>query len=882
MTEKKHVYFFSEGNADGNTGMKEILGGKGANLAEMGNLGIPIPPGFTISAEICRYYHQHDSQYPPGLRDEVQQSLNKLEEATGKRFGDPDNPLLVSVRSGAAISMPGMMDTVLNVGLNDRTLEGLIEKTDNPRFGWDAYRRLLQMFGNVVKGIEHERFDEVILEAKREQGVQLDTELDADDLKAITEQFKTIYREVLNEDFPQEPEEQLWQAIDAVFESWNIPRAIKYREIHHIPHDAMGTAVNVQTMVFGNAGENSATGVAFTRNPATGERHYYGEYLRNAQGEDVVAGIRTPRSIVELETEMPQAYKELVAIFDKLEQHYQDIQDVEFTIEDSKLYMLQTRIGKRTAQAAVKIAVDMVNEGLIPIEEVLKRIEPEQLDQLLHPSFDPKQRTEPIAKGLNASPGAAVGRVVFSADDAQEWAKTGEEVILVRNSTSPDDIHGLEAAEGVLTSRGGLTSHAAIVARGMGKPGVVGSETISIDYQRKQFTVDGTVVREGDYLSIDGTTGEVMLGQVPLIEPQLDENFETLMNWTDGIRKLGVWTNADTPKDAQLARQLGAEGIGLARTEHMFFGEERLSLFQEAIIARSREERERSLKRLGEIQKEDFKGLLSAMEGLPVIIRLLDPPLHEFLPHEDGEIEWLAKSIGVSADELSQRIQGLEEFNPMLGHRGCRLGITTPEIYDMQVEAIIRASCELKQADVDARSRIMVPLVGVVEEIRIIKDRIQEIADRVMEEVGVQVDYQVGTMIELPRACVTADEIAEEAEFFSFGTNDLTQMTYGYSRDDVAKFLPAYDELGILKDDPFATLDTPGVGELMRIGVERGRSVQENLSIGICGEHGGDERSIHFCHQLGIDYVSCSPYRVPIARLAAAQAVLGRYEAYTA
>lgn len=895
-----YVYFFAEGRADGNAKMKEVLGGKGANLAEMANLGIPVPPGFTISAEVCRYYYTHSGEYPSELREEVEENLRKLEKVTGSRFGDPKNPLLVSVRSGAAISMPGMMDTVLNVGLNEKAVEGLIEKTGNERFCWDAYRRLIQMFGNVVKKIEHARFDDIMERFKKEKGVELDTELDAEDLKRIIEEFKRIYKEELQEGFPEAPTEQLWQTIDAVFGSWNNPRAIKYREISGISDEAMGTAVNVQAMVFGNMGDDSATGVAFTRNPATGEKELYGEYLRNAQGEDVVAGIRTPKDIRELEHEMPQIYSELKEIFNRLEQRYRDIQDVEFTIEQGKLYMLQTRAGKRTGLAALNIAMDMYEEGLVDEHEALTMVEPEQLVQLLAPVFEPEAKEEAkrqdrlLAGGLNASPGAACGRVVFTSNDAARTAQE-ERVILVRHETSAEDIQGMHVAQGFLTSRGGFTSHAAIVGRGMGKPAVVGCEEISIDYANKLFRVDSREIKEGEYISIDGTTGEIFAGEIPTqpseilqvvlygtLAPEkskLYQKFETFMGWADEVRGLGVRTNADTPEDAELARKLGAEGIGLARTEHMFFGAERLPLFQEAIIAQNAEERRRPLEKLAEAQKEDFKGLLKAMEGLPVIIRLLDPPLHEFLPHEEAEIERLAHSAGIEPERLKERIQGLEEFNPMLGHRGCRLGITTPEIYQMQAEAIIKAACELKSEGVDVKPRIMVPLVGHINEIKLIKQEIKMVAQEVMKALGVQINYKVGTMIEVPRACITADEIAQEAEFFSFGTNDLTQMAFGFSRDDAGRFLGAYNEHGILAEDPFQTVDQRGVGELMKLAVRKGREARKDLSIGICGEHGGDSKSITFCHQVSLDYVSCSPYRVPIARLAAAQAALKRSEA---
>lgn len=871
-----YVYFFKQGQADGKTEMKEILGGKGANLAEMGNLGIPIPPGFTISTEVCDYYYKNDQKYPNELDSEVKENLRKLEDVTGKKFGDPAGPLLVSVRSGAAISMPGMMDTVLNVGLNRETVDGISEKTGNPRFTWDSYRRLIQMFGNVVKGIKHDKFDSGIENKKKEKGVKHDTELDTEDLQDIVKKFKEIYREELGQEFPQEPFDQLWQAIDAVFGSWNIPRAVKYREINDI-NGLLGTAVNVQTMVFGNMGQDSASGVAFTRNPATGEKKYYGEYLRNSQGEDVVAGIRTPRDIKEIEEDMPEIYRELEDVFVKLERHYKDVQDVEFTIQEGKLYMLQTRTGKRTAKAAVKIAVDMVEESLITKEEAIQRIEPEQLDQLLHPSFDPEAEREVIASGLNASPGAATGKVVFTSDQAERLAEDGEKLILVRTETSPDDIHGLEAAKGVLTSRGGMTSHAAIVARGMGKPAVVGTEKINIDYSDKLFTINEKVVKQGDWISIDGTTGEVMLGQIPMVEPKMDENFQKILGWADQVRKLGVRTNADTPKDAQVALDLGCEGIGLARTEHMFFQEERLPLMQGVIIAKDKEEREKYLTKLAQFQKDDFKELLQVMKGKPVIIRLLDPPLHEFLPDDEEEIDRLAEKLEVDKHKLSETVKSLEEFNPMLGYRGCRVGITTPEIYNMQAEAILRAAYELKKEDVDAKPRIMIPLIGHINEMKLIKNEIEKLTEDILKETETDLNYKIGTMIEIPRACVTADEIATEAEFFSFGTNDLTQMTFGFSRDDAVKFLPTYDKKLILERNPFQTIDQNGVGELMKIAVKKGRKARPDLSVGICGEQGGDPRSIEFCHLLGLDYVSASPYRVPIARLAAAQTALNNH-----
>jgi len=873
-----YVYFFGAGEADGSEELKDILGGKGANLGEMTSIGIPVPAGFTISAEVCQYYYRHDETYPEGLEESIDENVRKLEEVNGREFGDPEDPLLLSVRSGAAVSMPGMMDTVLNVGLNEDTLQGLVKRTGNPRFGWDSYRRLIQMYGEVVKGIDAREFDVALEDIKEEKGAENDTDLDVDDLKEVVDKFKEIYQENLGEEFPTEPREQLWGAIDAVFGSWNNPRAIKYREINDLPHDALGTAVNVQTMVFGNTGENSATGVAFTRNPSTGEKKRYGEYLKNAQGEDVVAGVRTPKDIKTLKDEMPEAWDELEEIFQKLEEHYKDVQDVEFTIENGDLYMLQTRTGKRTAKAAVKIATDMAQEGLIDKETAVGRIDPETLDQLLHPSFDKDAEKEVLAKGINASPGAAVGEVVFTAEEAVAMRDDGEKVILVRTETSPEDIDGLEAAEGVLTSRGGMTSHAAVVARGMGKPAVAGCGAIDIDYESEKFEVDGTTVEKGDYISIDGTTGEVMLGKVPTVEPKMGESFQTLMKWADEVRKLGVRTNADTPEDAGKARDYGAEGVGLCRTEHMFFGDDRLPYIRQTIMAEDREEREEYLSELAKFQKEDFEGILEEMEGLPVIIRLLDPPLHEFLPDSEDEIKEFASTAGMDPEEVKGKLDELEEFNPMLGHRGCRLGITMPEIYEMQVEAILKAAADLQEAGVDAIPKIMVPLVGDPEEMRRVKNMIKGVEEDVRDSFGVDLEYEIGTMIEIPRACVLADEIAEDAEFFSFGTNDLTQLTFGYSRDDAGKFLEEYLEEGVLENNPFETLDAKGVAPMMEMATERGKKTNKDISIGICGEQGGDPDSIYIAKEVGLDYVSASPFRVPIARLAAAQAELDSSE----
>ena len=874
---KKYVYFFANGKADGNAKMKDILGGKGANLAEMTNIGVPVPPGFTISAEVCDYYYKHDRTYPEGLKDEVNNAMKRLEEATGKKFGDVESPLLVSVRSGAAISMPGMMDTILNLGLNDETVKGLEKATNNPRFAYDAYRRFIQMFGDVVLKIPHDEFEEILDEAKKKKGVKLDTELDANDLKEIVEEYKKLYRKH-GKEFPQDPWDQLWKAIDAVFGSWMNERAIKYREIHGIKEgDLLGTAVNIVAMVFGNMGEDSGTGVAFTRNPSTGEKKYYGEFLPNAQGEDVVAGIRTPLPLDELKNRMPDVYEQLVQVFETLEKHYKDMQDVEFTIERKKLYLLQTRTGKRTAQAAVRIAVDMVNEGIITKKEAVMRVTPEQVEQLLHPTFDPAERAKAkvIAKGLPASPGAATGRVFFDPKTAEEEAQNAP-VLLVRPETSPEDIGGMAASQGILTARGGMTSHAAVVARGMGKPCVVGCEEIGIDEEAKLFRVGDVEVKEGEWISIDGSTGEVMLGKIPTIVPKgLEGPIATLLQWADEIRKLGVRANADIPRDAEVARNFGAEGIGLCRTEHMFFEKDRIPVVRRMIVAKTVEQRQKALNELLPMQKEDFKGLFRVMKGYPVTIRLLDPPLHEFLPQEDEQIKEVAEQMGISFEELKQIVEDLREFNPMLGHRGCRLAITYPEIAVMQTKAIIGAAIELKKEEnIEVIPEIMIPLVGHINEIRYLKQFIKETADKMIEESGVDLKYTIGTMIEVPRAAITADEIAKEAEFFSFGTNDLTQMTFGFSRDDAGKFLKEYVEKEILEVDPFRILDRTGVGKLVEMGTKLGRSTRPNLKVGICGEHGGEPSSIEFCHMVGLDYVSCSPYRVPVARLAAAQAAV--------
>lgn len=873
MTKTKYIYFFAEGKAEGNGQMKDLLGGKGAGLAEMTNAGIPVPPGFTITTEACRYFYSHNQKLPPELKEEYEQAISRLEKATGKRFGDPQNPLLVSVRSGAKFSMPGMMDTILNLGLNDEVVKGLAEATKNERFAYDAYRRFIQMFGDVVLGIEKSKFEKILTAKKESLGKKQDPELTADEWKQVIEEYKKLVKEETGKDFPQDPRVQLDMARDAVFKSWNNPRAITYRQLNKIPDD-LGTAVNIQAMVFGNMGDDCATGVGFTRNPSTGAKEFYGEYLTNAQGEDVVAGIRTPKPITELAKEMPEVYQQLREITDRLEKHYRDVQDFEFTIERGKLYMLQTRTGKRTAFAAVKIAVDMVKEGLITKEEAITRVEPESLNQLLHPIFDPSFKYEVLAKGLPASPGAAVGKVVFTSEDALTLGDT-EKVILVRAETTPDDIAGMNMAQGVLTARGGMTSHAAVVARGMGKCAVVGCEAIHIDEEHKRFTVNGVTVTEGEWISINGNTGEVILGKVPTVEPELTGEFGEFMKWADEIRRLGVRANADIPRDAKVARKFGAEGIGLCRTEHMFFAEDRLPFMQQMIVADTEEERRAALDKLLPFQKEDFKGLFKEMEGLPVTIRTLDPPLHEFLPKTQEEAVELSQKIGVPAEKIWAKAQELHEFNPMLGHRGCRLGITYPEITEMQVRAIIEAACELlKDENIKVEPEIMIPLVGNVNELRHQKEVVDRVAKQVMEEHQVEVKYKVGTMIEVPRGALTADELATEAEFFSCGTNDLTQMTMGFSRDDSGKFTKIYLEKKILKADPFQTLDQEGVGQLVKMAVEKGRKTRPGLKVGICGEHGGDPESIKFCHRVGLDYVSCSPYRVPIARLAAAQAVV--------
>lgn len=871
---QRFVYFFGAGKAEGDASMKFLLGGKGANLAEMTRLGIPVPPGFTISTEACKLYYQNNEKWPGGLKEEVQGNLHRLEQVMEKGFGNPDNPLLVSVRSGAAVSMPGMMDTILNLGLTDQTVQGLIRKSKNERFAYDAYRRFIQMFGNVVMEMEHRHFEELLAKKKQQNKATKDTELQAGALKELVAEYKQLIQKQTGKAFPEDPKEQLIMSCNAVFSSWNNKRAITYRNLSHIPHD-LGTAVNVQAMVFGNLGNTSGTGVCFTRNPSTGTKVFYGEFLMNAQGEDVVAGIRTPQPIAVLKKEMPKVYEQLVKIYQRLEKHYRDMQDMEFTIEDRELYLLQTRSGKRTAHAAVKIAVEMVKEKLIGRNTALLRVDPEQLNQLLHPMIDPNENLKVIAKGLPASPGAAVGKVVFEAQKAADLGgELGEQVILVRTETSPEDIAGMAVAQGILTARGGMTSHAAVVARGMGKCCIAGCETIHVDEKNGFFKVGDLIVKEGDYITLNGSTGEVILGQAKLVEPKLASDFKQLMRWADSVRTLAVRTNADTPVDAQVARGFGAEGIGLCRTEHMFFEKNRIFTVRLMILSKDEQERKKALEKLLPMQKGDFKEIFKVMKNLPVTIRLLDPPLHEFLPKEEEEIQKLADALGRSAQEVKEQIETLHEFNPMLGHRGCRLGITYPDIYQMQAQAIFEAACELAKEGQRIIPEVMIPLIGTLSELKVTKKSVIQTAEEVMARYQVRLKYSVGTMIEIPRAAITADEIATEAEFFSFGTNDLTQMTFGFSRDDVGKFLPKYLKEGILERDPFVTIDRGGVGKLMKITVEKGRAVNPKLKIGICGEHGGDPSSVEFCHGAGLNYVSCSPFRVPIARLAAAQAVL--------
>ena len=875
---KKYVYFFDEGKGES----KSILGGKGAGLAAMTQIGLPVPQGFTISTEACIEFNKNKSKFIEALKKQINTHLSKLETVTKKVFGDEQNPLLVSVRSGAPISMPGMMDTILNLGLNENTIKGIIKKTDNERFAYDSYRRFVQMFGNVVLGIEHENFEEIFDDIKKENKVTLDTEVDIDGLKKLVIKYKEMVKKVTGNDFPEEPKEQLDMAIDAVFKSWNNKRAITYRKINKIPDD-LGTAVNVQEMVFGNMGEDSGTGVGFTRNPSTGKKEYYGEYLLNAQGEDVVAGIRTPLALSHLEKDLPEAYRELTKIVDILEKNYKDVQDYEFTIEKGKLFLLQTRTGKRTAQAAVKIAVDMVKEGIINKEQAILRVEPNQLNQLLHKRIDPEAKIKVIAKGLPASPGAAYGKVVFSADEAEKLGKQGEVVILVRTETTPDDIHGMVEAQGVLTSRGGMTSHAAVVARGMGKSCVAGCSELNINSKKGIIEVNEIVIKENDFITLDGGTGEVFLGKVPTIDPEISKEFKTILSWANKAKRLGVYANADTPEDAQKARELGAEGIGLCRTEHMFMAQERLPIVQEMIMADTKEKRAEALKKLLPMQRSDFYGILKAMSELPVIIRLLDPPLHEFLPpHEELLIELTKLKINkpnskeiAKKEKVLEKVESLRELNPMLGLRGCRLGILYPEIYKMQVEAIIDAAIELTKKNIKVKPEIMIPLVGHINEFSLLYDLTRNIAEEKIETAGIKLKYKIGTMIELPRAALTADIIAKKAEFFSFGTNDLTQTTFGISRDDAeGKFLLRYVDEKILEDNPFEVLDREGVGKLVKMGTSLGRKTRHDLEVGICGEHGGEPNSVEFCHSAGLNYVSCSPYRVPIARLAAAHAAI--------
>lgn len=901
---RKYIYFFGDGKAEGRAEMKDLLGGKGANLAEMTNLGIPVPAGFTITTEVCTYYFENNAKLPPGLEVDVEKNIHRIERVMGARFGYQTNPLLVSVRSGARASMPGMMDTILNLGLNFETLQGLVERTDNPRFVWDSFRRFVQMYGNVVMGIPGEGFETLLEKMKKEKGVEKDIELDAGDFEKLVDQYMNLIASH-GKKFPTDPWDQLMGGIKAVFDSWNTPRAITYRKMNHIP-EWWGTACNVQAMVFGNMGQDSATGVAFTRDPATGEKRFFGEWLANAQGEDVVAGIRTPMPItrdakksikeVSLEEYMPNCYRQLLSIYHQLEHHFRDMQDLEFTIQNGRLWILQTRVGKRTGMAAVRIAVDMVKERLISKEEAVRRVEPAALVQLLAPIFDLAEKKQAIAKGrllakgLNAGPGAACGRVVFSADEVAHEAKKGP-VLLVRAETSPEDIHGMAVAVGILTARGGMTSHAALVARGMGKPCIVGCSALEIDYARKRMKVGNKTIKQGDFLSIDGTTGEVLDGQLKTYPSEVVQilihntmkardslvfrYFEKIMSWADEIRRLGVRCNADIPRDAYAGRKFGAEGIGLCRTEHMFFEPERIEAMRMMILSETPEQRWKALEKILPYQKSDFIGLFRELAGMPITIRLLDPPLHEFLPNTDQEIRRLARKMKMSASQVKARANQLHEFNPMLGHRGCRLGITYPEIYDLQVRAIIEAACEVaKSTRVKPLPEIMIPIVGHKRELQLIRERAEKIVIATMKRYGVRLDYKIGTMIEIPRAAITADQVAEVAEFFSFGTNDLTQTTLGVSRDDAGSFLGPYVQLNIYERDPFEAIDQEGVGQLMEIAVRKGRATRPKLKVGICGEHGGEPSSVEFCHRIGLDYVSCSPYRVPVARMAAAHAVL--------
>ena len=871
--KNKAIYFFAAGETDGNAKMKDILGGKGANLAEMTSLGLPVPPGFTISTEVCTAFYADGAKLPSWLIPQVRDSMARVEAIIGKKFGDSKNPLLVSVRSGARASMPGMMDTILNLGLNDTTVEGLAQASDNPRFAWDSYRRFIQMYSDVVMGMNSSVLEVTLEDLKDEKGYKDDTELKTDDLKVLVKKFRDLVKSTTGQTFPQDPYEQLWGSISAVFRSWHTPRAVTYRELHDIP-ESWGTAVNVQSMVFGNLGDDSATGVAFTRDPSTGERRFYGEFLINAQGEDVVAGIRTPLSIDKLKDKMPEVFAQLTETYLKLEKHYRDMQDIEFTVERKKLWMLQTRTGKRTARAALQIACDLIDEKMITESEALLRIDPHSLDQLLHPVLDPKAPKTLLAKGLPASPGGVGGQLVFSSEDAVQWKELGKKVILARIETSPEDIAGMVAAQGILTTRGGMTSHAAVVARGMGKCCVAGCGDIEVDYNNKTMKVKGYVLREGETITLDGGTGEVFLGEVKSLDPEFSSAFERIMKLADGKRSLKIRTNADTPKDAQTARNYGAEGIGLCRTEHMFFGPDRIDAVREMIIADNKNDREKALDKLLPMQREDFRKLFEIMKGYPVTIRLLDPPLHEFVPHTDKEIQDFAKRVNADAGQVKSKINALHEFNPMLGHRGCRLAITYPEIYRMQTRAIAEAAAQVIKAGTSLTPEIMIPLVAVEKELEMLRKLVIEEVQKVQKETGCKFDYQVGTMIELPRAAVTADAIADHADFFSFGTNDLTQTTLGLSRDDAGRFLGSYVSQGIFAKDPFVTIDKVGVGKLVKTAVDLGRQTKPDLKTGVCGEHGGDPASIEFFNSVGLDYVSCSPFRVPIARLAAARSAI--------
>ncbi len=872
---EKFIYFFAAGESEGGASLKNLLGGKGANLAEMTSLGLPVPPGFTISTDICTHFYSEGGKLPDWVKVDAKIALERVEKKIGKKFGDTKNPLLVSVRSGARASMPGMMDTILNLGLNDQTVEGLSASSNNPRFAWDSYRRFIQMYSDVVMGMNSSLLEVTLEDLKAEKGIHNDTDLTAEDLKKLVLKFKDMVKQMTGQNFPSDPYEQLWGSISAVFQSWNTARAITYRELHDIPA-SWGTAVNVQSMVFGNLGDDSATGVAFTRDPSTGEKKFYGEFLVNAQGEDVVAGIRTPQTISILKEIMPGPYQDLEIIYKKLEIYFKDMQDIEFTIEKNKLWMLQTRNGKRTAKAAIQIALDMIDEKLITAEEAILRIDPASLDQLLHPTLDPKAQKTTLARGLPASPGGVCGKIVFTPEDAVLMKERGEKVILVRVETSPEDIAGMIAAIGILTSRGGMTSHAAVVARGMGKCCVAGCSEIDVDYHQEQLRVKGYVLKKGDIITLDGSTGEVFLGEVKTIEPKLDGTFDRLMKIADGIRRMKVRTNADTPKDAKTAREFGAEGIGLCRTEHMFFGADRIDAVREMIISETKAERERALAKILPMQRDDFYQLFKIMDGFPVTIRLLDPPLHEFLPHTESEIESLSKRINYDINRLRNKVQALHEFNPMLGHRGCRLAVTFPEIYQMQSRAIAEAVAQLTKEGTKLVPEIMIPLIATDKELQLLRKQTVDIVERVQKETNTKFDYLVGTMIELPRAAITAHEIAKHADFFSFGTNDLTQTTLGLSRDDAGRFLGSYVSQGLFHKDPFVSIDQMGVGILVKTGVDLGRQTKGNLKIGVCGEHGGDPDSIEFFENVNLDYVSCSPFRVPIARLAAARATLKR------